>query len=575
MPLQAISGTLGQERARHLLRRLTYGLRPGQVEAFASLQIGDALSRLMDGLQEPAHPRLPEDPEGGMPSEYEWVTITRADTERDHVLRSALLRWWTGQMYRDDTALEKLAFFLHTIHTTKSETGGSSRDLYWQNALFRRYLINDLTNTSTEFNRYTHLIAKVIVDNSMLHFLDGRLNVRGRPNENFAREMFELFTIGKGPVRGAGDYTTYTEADIREAARVLTGWTSVNWGTPEAFEPDVATGLPTGKARINEDSGNATNHDNEEKIFSASFNHTIITPMADPPTAESMEDEIRQLVEMIYNQEAAARYFIRRLYRFFVYWDVTEETEQTVIGPLAQTFMSGGYRLRPVLDELFSSEHFFQAAPGQGDDKFGALIKSPLELTLGTLRYFDVEIPEINTVEHNEVMGTVIGEMEDMGLHLMNPYDVAGYEAYHQAPGYNRNWITTNTLAERYAFIHRLLSGQMPLVIDLLAWADDPGSGITDTMATTAVDINGRNYALQLVEHLAGQLLPFSDRDTAITAERYTYFGEYHLGGLEWENWVFNWQNRNGGNMDIMTDATERLKNLFNALMQSPEYQLF
>ena len=575
MALSPISGSLGPVRAKHLLRRLTFGPNQQQVEAFSAMNIRQALDSLLGSTALPVPPQYPEDPAGKFPPGYEWVTGTRQEGEPDSRFQKALLCWWVGQMAHTDTALEKLVFFLHAIITTKREIGGSSRDLYWQNTLFRQYLINDLTNSNPNFNRYTHLIRKMMIDNSMLHYLDGRLNVKGRPNENFAREMFELFTIGKGPSLGPGDYTHYTEEDIRSVARVLTGWDVVNWKKPEAFTPDPDSGLPRGRPRINEDTGLASAHDNLPKTFSHAFGGHTIRPVDDPATPESMEDELRQLVDMIYGQEQAARFLCRRIYRFYVHWRIDDQVEEQIIGTMVQTFISHQFRLRPMLEQLFSSEYFFEAASGVGDPKFGSIIKSPLELTLGTLKYFNVALAPINTPQHNEQMGFLLGWLEEMGLHLMEPYDVAGYEAYHQAPGYNRNWITTNTLAKRYSFINGLLSGKWDFGPDLLAWAGSPESGITDGMATKAVKIGDRSYAMELIEHIAQQLLPYAKRGDAITAERYAYFAEYHLGGLEFDNWVFNWNKRKGWNADIQADATIRLRNIYNAIMQSPEYQLF
>lgn len=575
MSLSPISGPLGPIRARHLLRRLTFGANQQQVNHFAALEISAALQSLLGAVAMPEHPQYPEDPDGMLPSGYEWVSQTPQEGEQDGKLQQAMLRWWLGEMYHQDSALEKLVFFLHTILTTKLDTGGGSRDLYWQNTLFRQYLVNDLQDIQPDFNRYTHLIRKMMIDNSMLHFLDGRLNRKERPNENFAREMLELFTIGKGPSQGPGNYTHYTEEDIRAAARVLSGWEAVNWREPTAFMPDADTGLPVGKPRINPETGFATAHDNQPKTFSKAFGAHTIQAMHDPPTAESMEDELRQLVDMIYGQEQAARFFCRRLYRFYVHWRIDEAIEEEIIGPLAQTLIRHQFRLRPVLEQLFSSGHFFEASEGISDNKFGCVIKSPLELTIGTLKYFHADIALPNTQRNHEQMGVLLGRMREMGLHLMEPYDVAGYEAYHQAPGYNRNWITTNTLARRYAFINGLLSKQWDFGIDLLVWANSPESEITDAMATTPVEIGDRPYALQLIEHVALQLLPYASFGEVITPERYAYFAEYHLGGLDFNNWVFNWNNRMGTNEDIKADATARLGNIYNAIMQSPEYQLF
>ncbi len=575
MPLNPVSGTLGPVRARHLLRRLTFGPNQQQIDAFAGLSVNAALSRLFDNLAAPPPPVLPEGDAPAVPPNYAWTNKAPMEGERDFVFMGAFMNWWLGAMYHDNTALEKLVFFLHTIITNKDQVGGGTRDMYWQNVLFRTYLANDLSGTNPRFNRYPQFIKKVIADSSMLSFLDGKINVKGRPNENFAREMFELFTISKGEQRGPGDYTTFTEDDIKSAAKVLTGWAEIDWGKPEAFTPDPDTGLPTGKPRQFE--GTATAHDNTVKTFSSVFGGATVTPAANPPTPASMADEVGQLVDMIYAQQAAARYVCRRIHRFFVHWHITDAVENEVIAPMAQTFIGSGFRLRPVLEELFGSEYFYEAATGINDDKPGCIIKSPLELTMGTMRYFNVAVAPVNTQELHNQMGNIRGIMTEMGLPLLDPYDVAGYEAYHQAPGYNRNWITTNTLAKRYEFINKLFNEMngWGFSVDLLAWANSPQSGITNALATAPVTVGSKTYALDLIKHVADRMLPYSSLGNEITQERYNYFAEYHLGGLEFANWVFNWNNRNGGSMDIKADATARLKNLYNTVMQSPEYQLF
>jgi uncharacterized protein (DUF1800 family) len=414
----------------------------------------------------------------------------------------------------------------------------------------------------------------------MLIFLDGRFNIYGRPNENFARELFELFTLGKGETKGAGDYTNYTEKDIKEAAKVLTGWT--NDSTYQNIDPD--TGIPVGKVKGSDRLANQ--HDNSTKTLTNAFS-TADFPIpeikpkpellnAGRATLESCKDEISQLIDIIFAKPEAELFLMRKIYRFFVHYNITQEIEDDILMPLAAEFKTNGFRLRPILEKLFKSEFFFEAGGGADDDKFGAIIKSPLDLIFGTLRYFKIDIGIDSSEEFYQKMNYIDSLLPGMQFNFLNPYDVAGYEAYHQAPGYNRNWITTTSLANRYDFINKLFTNNAdkPIKVDLYAWVNNPESGITNELATTGTVVGDEVLAKDLIKFVASDLLTYTSENTGITEERYNYFGLYHLSGLSFDNWVYNW-NSSVTNMSSRDDVRARLNNLYNALMQSPEYQLF
>src|SRR5690606_30545481 len=119
----------------------------------------------------------------------------------------------------------------------------------------------------------------------------------------------------------------------------------------------------------------------------------------------------------------------------------------------ANTFRDNNYEIEPVLRQLFQSEHFYDMDDSEErDDHFGAIIKSPVELLIHTIRFFEMPVPA-SPAEMYAFYGRVLRIMEDQGLNLYEPYEVAGYPAYHQTPAYNRNWISSNYLALRYQFI--------------------------------------------------------------------------------------------------------------------------
>ncbi|NJM16426.1 MAG: DUF1800 domain-containing protein [Bacteroidales bacterium] len=199
----------------------------------------------------------------------------------------------------------------------------------------------------------------MITDNAMLRYLDGETNVKANPNENFAREMFELYSIGKGKQMGEGNYTNYTEEDIKQATKVLTGFTF----DKDFTNIDADTGIPTGKARSETVDGKpcAVEHDAGTKTFSAAFGGKAISPAETVngyPTVESAIDEISQLADMVFEQEETAKFICRKLYRFFVYYSITPEVEADIILPLAETFRNSNYELKPVLKQLLAVSIF-------------------------------------------------------------------------------------------------------------------------------------------------------------------------------------------------------------------------
>ncbi|MDF1866881.1 MAG: DUF1800 family protein [Saprospiraceae bacterium] len=207
---------------------------------------------------------------------------------------------------------------------------------------------------------------KMTLDHQMLRFLDNNLNKKGQPNENYAREFLELFTILKGEQIGGGNYTNYTEEDIAETARVLTGFTTSNFANKD---PD--TGLSTGRALFN-------NQDIGNKQFSDAFQNQIIlgaTSQAD------MFRELQDFVDMVFNQKETARAYVRRLYQFFIHDIITKEIESDIIQPLADQFYNNGYELKPIMEILLKSKHFYDEDDSDNSDNIiGGKIKSPLDL---------------------------------------------------------------------------------------------------------------------------------------------------------------------------------------------------
>ena len=217
-------------------------------------------------------------------------------------------------MINRNSIRDKITFFLHTTFTTSKDDGTGASTYYFDHLKLLEFYSN---------GSLKELSKKITLDNAMLLYLDNTTNNANNPNENYAREFLELFTIGKGEQVGDGDYTNYTEVDVQQAARVFSGFkTQLD---RSIIDPD--TNIPMGRTNTNQ-------HDSGDKQFSSAFNNQIVTGYE---TSEGMFDEINQLVDMIFSQQATALNYVKKIYRFFVKSEWSQETEDTVINDLSST----------------------------------------------------------------------------------------------------------------------------------------------------------------------------------------------------------------------------------------------
>lgn len=549
------NGVLGKKLAGHLLRRCTFGPSRADIDQFATKNIGHAVDELMGPAPKPTPPVNPftgqvwVDPAQG---KFKMDGDFGENFNKDHYV----IAWWMAQMFQSGNNItEKMIFFWHTHFTNIISRMRDVTAVYYQLELFRFYVLGN----------YKTLARKICYDNAMLRFLDGNLNVRGRPQENFAREFFELYTVGKGTQVGSGDYTTFTEQDVQEGARVLSGW-----GEDLTFENlDPETGIPMGSVKTNQAGLMATQHDAGTKTFSTRFQGRTIAPATvtnNLTTVAETEQELSDFVDMVFEQEATARHICRKLYRFFVYYHITPEVENDIIGPLATLLRNNQFEIKPVLATLLKSQHFYDMDNDLlRDNQVGAIIKSPLELMLSAMRFFKVAMPDPDTQADQLLSGAyekLIGFMGDQGLNFLEPFDVAGYDAYHQAPVFNRNWISSNYLAQRYKFADHFIEGSgdpmepYTFQVDMMQYVEN-----------RALVTNPRN-AEETVREIVNYFLP---KETS--PERFDYFlRAVLLDNLSAINWGFEWDSY------VQTgDATAvkgQFNNLVRALMQSPESQL-
>lgn len=543
--LNPISGTLGAQNAAHLLRRATFGARLNDIQVFSNLTASAAFQQL---IQPQVAPDLPIDYLTGT----DWVYPNTKHPDRfTNTISEFTSSWWIENMRVSGANLtERMVWFYHThFPLIISRVEGHPQFSLDYLRLLRFYALGN----------YKDLTKAFCIDNGVLVHLDGNLNIKGAPQENFGREFFDLFTVGKGPQVGPTDYTNFTEVDVKALTKVLTGW-----GIDTTFQTiDPITNLPTGKVKGN--GSTSSQHDVTDKQFSAAFNNvTIQTSNASGgnTTVQAVYDELDEAIDMVFDSPYTAEHICRRIYREFVYYDITPEIETDIITPLALLLKQNNYEIIPVLEVLFASEHFYDLDNTiTSDNNIGAIIKSPLDLLVGTLRLFELDVPDKTTdlESHYKLYRQLLHQLDLMGLKFFEPYDVAGYDPYFQVPDFQRYWISSNYLANRYKFAELLIDGfsdgNILLKLDFVKFVKDK---CTDPSDPTL-----------LMQELVAWMIPIE-----LATDRFNYFKDtILLDQLSAFNWSVEWNNYLNTNDD--TNVRIQLERLVLAMMQSPEYQLY
>jgi uncharacterized protein (DUF1800 family) len=544
--LTPIAGLLGKQRAAHLLRRATMGPTLQDISTFSSYTSQAAFTAL---LQNDPSPAFPIDPNTGS----DWIYPNVPDPNQINDIWSDLTRsWWLSNIKNSGPNLtERMLWFYHThIPVILTRISWNPQFAIDYLRLLRYYALGN----------YKDLVKAICIDNAMLIHLDGNLNIKSVPQENFGRELLELFAVGKGTEVALGNYTNFTEQDVKALTKVLTGW-----GIDSTFQTvDPVTGIPSGKAK-GDNNGNATQHDVTVKQFSPAFNgQSIQTPNVANGTCStaSVQTELSDAIDMVFSSSHTAKHIVRRLYRQFVYFEITPTIETDIIDPLATTLMANNYDLMSVLEVLLQSEHFYDLdSPPTNDNSVGAIIKSPVDLVFGALRFFELNgpNPSANLTQHYALYGQLLQQISLQGLELFEPVDVAGYDPYFQVPSFHRYWISANYLANRYKFAELLINGFSSGGTSLLKLEVLP---FVEAKATQA-----SNPTL-LVQELVEWLIPI-----AIDQARFDYFKDNILLNSGAIDWTAEWNTYQSTSNNTLVKA--QLELLVKSIMQAPEYQLF
>jgi len=540
--LTPLNEVLGIRRAKHLLRRATFNFSKTEIENIASLTPVQAVTYLLTSQANVL--AEPYDPSGDPPDGY-WTSKPRPDGgfAGQGRKKSIITAWFWYNAMNQVSIKQKMIYFWFTSFTVgKDSNGGTAAQYYDYIKILEYYSLGNIKD----------LAYRITFDNSMLTYLDNTSNNKNNPNENYAREFLELFTILKGEQIGDGNYTNYTETDIQQAAKLLSGFKKVT----DRSIIDSVTNIPSGYGKL-------TQHDINNKTFSAAFGNQVILGR---DTEEGMFDELRDFVEMVFAQDETAKAYCRKLYRFFVKRTISNEVENDIITPLAQTLIDNNFEITFPLQELLTSQHFYDADDSDSTDEIiGSIVKSPLQLLSEVSSMFDLQLPDPNTLPSDYYLSFFRNFVHDSyfkstGMDFFNPDSVAGYPAHYQEPDYDRHWFASNTLIARYKLIESLIAG-----------SDTIQSGNIrcelDVVSFAETKISTPNTATLLVSEIADLLYPES-----IDNDRINYFISFLVDGYDEYYWKSEWNKYeiNGDNSVIKP----RLEALITAMINAAEFQL-
>jgi len=374
----------------HLMRRAGFGATRAELEKYSKMGYEATVDELLDTT----NPQWMS----------EYLLRRYHPDESSMMLGLGGLDGWLYRMMTTDTPLlEKMALFWSGIFATGYPKVIHAKSLSDQIRMFKRYSLGD----------FRTLLVEMAKDPAMIIWLDNQQNHKDSINENFGRELLELFSMGVG---------NYTEDDVKECARAFTGWTIGNCEYMElrsARDSDWPYGRISWHYAFDED-----DHDAGEKEFlgrRGNFNG---------------ED----IIDIICEQEATARFIARHLYHFFVadeppvpQWPYQAPRDSEAVDQLAQAYFDSNYDIRSVMKFLFNSEFF------KSEACWYEKIKSPAELVTGVMRLTEsVDAPQYETKSRQL-------RMQYMGQTLSNPPSVEGWDG-------GTAWIDTGALVERMNF---------------------------------------------------------------------------------------------------------------------------
>ena len=432
---QCIQGTLApyvptaeqpwdERRVHHVYNRLAFGASHAEVQEGLSMTPSELVDMLLDRAENYPLPSK---------NDYPWAEAdTYGPDDNTFQNHRYLSQLWLRDMFNEGVRSKLALFWSNHFVIESSEIGRHST------YLFQYYYILHLR----ALGNFKEFVKDMGLTPAMLNYLNGNVNTDRRPNENYARELLELFTMGDG---------NYTQQDIEELSRALTGWKTQY--RDRTLNQTFYVPTKYGEYRFVKD-----DHDYGEKTFLG----VTYTPDDD----DDGFNDYNRVHDIIFEQREreTARFICSKMYRYFVYEDVDDD----ILEGMMDIFIQSGWSIRAVLETLFKSEHFFH------EEAIGVKIKSHIEWYVSFMRnignleenedYFfhdyTVDTPHPNNPRNRYLLRTIFDRARSQDQELLDPVNVAGW------PGY-RTWINETSLVNRWNYLRSMLNDDLRYDVSL------------------------------------------------------------------------------------------------------------
>lgn len=523
--LEKYKGPWTSQQIKHLLSRTTFGSTPDNVADLSKLGFEAAIEKIISFEKKPEPPvnyyeNIVADPNGIKYGET-WVNAPYGNGDVNFRRVQVFRYWWMKAMWNQELNInQKLILFWHNHFATELNQYNIGQLAYRYHEVLRE---NSIGN-------FKKMVKMITIDPAMLNYLNGNKNKKSAPDENYARELQELFTLGKGP------NSKFSESDVRAAAKVLTG------------------------LRYKYDTWNyffdANNHDTTDKQFSSFYKNKVIKGQS----GANGENELDELINMIFENEEVSKYIIRKLHIFFIHNQISTDIEANFISPLAEIFRKSNYELKPVLTAFFSSSHFFN------ENYRASNIDSPLDFVIKTMRNLEPKYSSNDptfTYEYYSLLGNFMRVAESCQQYIGDPPNVSGWPAYYQEPVFNEIWINTDTFQKRVKFINEFIKSgftrnKIKISTDLISLSSKFKNPEEPNLLIDSVVTN--YLQLDISKDLKSKL----KKDILLSGQDSDYY------------WTDLWlaHKANPTKADTKKMVLTRLENLFIYILSLPEYQL-
>lgn len=522
--LHPYSASWNHQNLRTLLNRTMFGFSIEDWNNWSGLSMNDLLNPLGATIPIPSPPintDFEDDPYAKIGESWVDKPYPRRNNDARRFRRFNLISWVMNEMIQNNASIyPKMILFWHNHFPI--EKINDERFNYDYYVLLHKYALGN----------FKQLTLEMTIHPAMLRYLNGNQNTSRNPNENFARELLELFTIGKGELAGEDDYTNYTEQDVQAIAKCLTGWRDYGYYSEE--RSDFGSFFRTGQ------------HDKSTKTLSARFDHVEI------PNLE--EEEYKRVIDIIFEKKEVAYFISRKLFRWFVGSKIDDEIETNVIKPMGDVIYDSGYEIKPALGALLSSQVFYD------EDYCGSIIKNPLEFLLPLYHHISFELND-DSNKYFQTYRSVLNTSSLLGMIYFNVPQVAGWKAYYQSPAWYQHWITTTSLSNRNEYAQRLLSINTRF----------DGSHFGSDMLSLIDHFKNPTDPNELIRELTLYMLP-----KPLTEDQILNLKEYFIPGLPDYEWTVEYNEflNDPSDIKLKRALNDKLKTLAYNIISLPDYQV-